>query len=559
MDVRYALSLVLNAHLPYVREYISPTRKVPPNEAALHAAGQTDHAVKTQESRQGYLNLAPGSLEESWFFEAVSETYLPLLDMFSRLEKDKVPFRLGLSFSPLLGQMLDDELLLKKYVAFLDHQIDFGREELERLAGRSEQLALAQGCLDRVMERRAAFANLHEGGIFKALDHYRKRGNIEFLAAPATHAFFPFLCSFPEAVQAQIEVALTFYRYTQGVCPQGFWLPELGWTNELSPLLRSYGFNYTIADSHGVLFGDPPPSRGTFFPVKTPQGLVVFARDFIACSEIAAMKKNPLYRDNNHDAGYELPAERLGPFLANNGARCQTGYKYWNSAGAGSLYDHAGAQAAAEGDAKAFLENSCRRLESASQKMDEIPLSLCAFNADCFGRRWHEGTHFLETLFRLAAESGDIQFAAPSEYLDRFKPSVFEVTLPEFSTWGENGYAEACLDSSNDWIYRHLIRAIDRMVELADRFTEDSGLKERALNQAAREILLAQASDWPVMLYRQECTDFARYKAESAMRNFTTIYEALGSNYISTEWLTGLERRHNIFPNINYRVFRRKR
>ena len=97
------------------------------------------------------------------------------------------------------------------------------------------------------------------------------------------------------------------------------------------------------------------------------------------------------------------------------------------------------------------------------------------------------------------------------------------------------------------------------MTEIAERFPDETGLKERALNQAAREILLGQASDWTKMLYKQEFPEYARNQIEENLRNFTTIYEALGSNYISTEWLTNLERRHNIFPSINYRVFRKKR
>jgi 1,4-alpha-glucan branching enzyme len=146
----------------------------------------------------------------------------------------------------------------------------------------------------------------------------------------------------------------------------------------------------------------------------------------------------------------------------------------------------------------------------------------------------------------------------PQEYLFKQNIPQIETVMPEFSSWGTNGYAEMWLDSSNDWMYRHVIRSLDRMVELAERFPNDSGLKERALNQAAREILLVQSSDWPKMLYSQESPDFARNQIEAGLRNFTTIYEALGSNYISTEWLTSLERRHYLFPNINYRVFRRK-
>jgi 1,4-alpha-glucan branching enzyme len=270
------------------------------------------------------------------------------------------------------------------------------------------------------------------------------------------------------------------------------------------------------------------------------------------------MRKERLYRDNNRDIGYELPMGVPGPFLARNGARYQTGYKYWQAYETDTFYDSAVAQAAAREHARTFLENCCSRLESASQLMEEMPLSLCAFNADDFGRNWYEGPQFLEAMFRLSTGYRDLLFMTPSEYLCRQPISAFEVSLPEFSSWGDNGYAGVWLDSSNDWIYRHLSRSLDRMVELADRFTGNSSLKERALNQAAREVLLAQSADWPIFMYRQECTEYARHQAEDALRNFTTIYESLGSNYISTEWLTKLERRHNIFPHINYRVFKRK-
>ena len=166
---------------------------------------------------------------------------------------------------------------------------------------------------------------------------------------------------------------------------------------------------------------------------------------------------------------------------------------------------------------------------------------------------------FIETLFRECAKSEEVQFLTPAEYLCKLDSGSFQTLIPEFSSWASNGYAETWLDASNDWMYRHTMRALDRMVEIAERFPNNTGLKERALNQAVREILLVLSSDWSKMLYKQDSASYARSRIENSLRNFTTIYEALGSNYISTEWLTHLERRHNIFPNINYRVFRRKR
>jgi 1,4-alpha-glucan branching enzyme len=533
MDVRYAISLVLNAHLPFV-----------------------GGCVRKDEANTG----GAGSVEEGWFFEALSETYLPLLEVFDRLEGDHIPFRLGISFSPLLCQMMSDVTLVKKYLSYTDRQIEFGRRELERTADRPEMYKLAKLYFDRAVDRRILFTERYEGNLLRVFDRYRRKGKIEILAAPATHAFLPFLCPYPESLQAQIEAAIPYYRHHFGRQPQGFWLPELGWIGELEFCLRSYNFSYTIVDSHGLVFGKPAPSRGTFHPVKTPAGLFVLARDFHAVAALDRMAGEGPYRNNNRDVGYELAPEDIGPFLAEAGERRQTGFKYWRTASRGqTVYESETAQAAAVEHARSFLEAQYGRLAEAAKHMKEVPLSLCACDADSLGRFWYEGPQFLEALFRLGAGYREIQFITPAEYLFKQDLSALEVSTPDFSSAGFNGYAETWLDSSNDWMYRHMVRSHDRMVELAERFPDDTGLKERSLNQAAREILLVQSSDWPKMLYRQDSTEYARTQIESALHNFTTIYEALGSNYISTEWLTNTERRHNVFPHINYRIFRRKR
>ncbi|MDR2480159.1 MAG: DUF1957 domain-containing protein, partial [Treponema sp.] len=449
------------------------------------------------------------------------------------------------------------------YLAHIDRQIAFGKRELERTASEQPELQqLAKMYFDRAVDRRAALTGRYEGNILNAFDYYQRKGKIEILGTAATYAFLPFCCPYPEAVQAQIEVALSFYRQYLGIRPQGFWLPELGWSGEIDAHLKQYNFGFTIVDTHGFVFGRPAPVRGTFFPVKTPSGLFVLGRDFYAGKDFQRMAAEGPYRDNSRDSGYELPPEAIVPCVNPNGTRCCTGFKYWKVSlkrGQSEVYDPAAARAAAEEHARSFLEARIGRLSEAAQHMEEVPLSLCTSGAGNFGRYWYEGPRFLEALFRLAPGYRELQFMTPSEYLCRQHIVSVEESIPEFASGGPNGYAEAWLHASSDWMYRHLVRAVDRMVELAERFPDDTGLKERALNQAAREILLAQASDWPKLLYKQDSTEYARRQIEESLRNFTTIYEALGSNYISTEWLTSLERRHNIFANINYRVFRRKR
>jgi 1,4-alpha-glucan branching enzyme len=529
MEYRYALSLVMEAHLPFVREYNK--------EDELSPAG-----------------------EEGRFFEYVSETLLPLLEVFHRLENDHIPFRLAVAISPVLCHMLNDELLQQKYLAYIDKQIEFGRQELERTAGNSELNKLSQGYYNQIVDRRIAYTERYEKNILKAFDFFRRKGKVEILSSCATHAFLPFLSHNPESLQAQMEAPISTYR-RHFSSPQGFWLPCLGWTPVLEPYLRAYNYTYTIVDSHGLLLGKPAPDKGCFFPVKTPNGTFILARDLYAVREIEKIANNELYRNNDKDVGYELSPEIVNRFLSPEGERRRTGYKYWSKTEneQNNIYNPQAASEKVIESTRLFLENTIARLEEASKHMNEVPVSLFANNADYFGRFWHEGSQFIEGLFRMASGYRDVKFVCPSEYIFKQDLSSLQVVEPEFSSSGVNGYAETWLDVSNDWIYRHLYRAMERMTELAERFPDDTGLKERALNQAAREVLLAQSSDWSSLLFKQDSTEYARSNAESALRNFTTIYEALGSNYISTEWLTTLERKHNIFPNINYRVFRRKK
>ncbi|MDR2537486.1 MAG: DUF1957 domain-containing protein, partial [Treponema sp.] len=526
---RNVISIVLNAHAPFIRD-----------------------------------PKVPDTAEERWFFESLSETYLPLLEMFDRLDADHVPFRMALSLSPILCHLCKDELILERYLDYIDRQIEFGAGEIERTKGNEVLQHLAKRFYDTALERRINFTERYEKNIIGVFDRYQRKGRLELLNTAATHAFLPFYTSWPEVIQAQFEVAVSSYRRCFGsreirrtdARSQGFWLPELGWTPELERFFRAYNFGYTIVETHAFALSKPPAPYGSFYPAQTPRGLLLLARDYYAHKDIVDSERgffhDGAYRDNYEDVGYELPVDMIRPFTSAAQARSATGYKYralgYNTSRKGGkpLYDPEKAVQKAREQAITFLDQRVMQFNLAATFMDEAKISLCAYNADTFGRFWHEGTWFLEALFREGAKRETIQFMTPSEYLFKQNLMDFEVIMPGFSSGGVNGYAETWLDASNDWMYRHVTRSLERMIELADRFPNESGIKERLLNQAAREILLAQTSDWAKMLYKKEAAGYARTELETSLRNFTTIYEALASSYISTEWFTTLERRHNV-------------
>jgi 1,4-alpha-glucan branching enzyme len=129
------------------------------------------------------------------------------------------------------------------------------------------------------------------------------------------------------------------------------------------------------------------------------------------------------------------------------------------------------------------------------------------------------------------------------------------VSTPSLSSWGYKGYGEVWLEGSNDWIYRHLHKAADRMVELAQRFPHADGGLRRALNQAARELLLAQSSDWAFIMKTGSHVEYAVRRTKEHILRFTRLYDDILGNRIDEGWLGDIEYRDNIFPEIDYRVY----
>ncbi|HEU5219283.1 MAG TPA: 1,4-alpha-glucan branching protein domain-containing protein, partial [Gemmatimonadales bacterium] len=167
---------------------------------------------------------------------------------------------------------------------------------------------------------------------------------------------------------------------------------------------------------------------------------------------------------------------------------------------------------------------------------------------------WFEGPWFLDALFRRCAEEGsEIQLVTPADYLhEQPENQVSELAM---SSWGAQGYAGMWLDSSNDWIYRHLIPCSRRMVKLADDFPRPSALEGRALSQAARELLLAQASDWAFIIKAGTMVEYAEKRTKEHLLRFLKLHDQLRARAIDERWLAHVEAKDNLFPEIDYRAF----
>ena len=117
------------------------------------------------------------------------------------------------------------------------------------------------------------------------------------------------------------------------------------------------------------------------------------------------------------------------------------------------------------------------------------------------------------------------------------------------------------LNRGNDWIYNQLVECAQRMEGLATHHSKDkvSANTRRALNQCARELLLAQSSDWPFLITNGTSAEYATRRVRDHVSRFHYLADAIEQKDIDEEYLSGVEYVDKIFPNADYGHYRNPR
>ena len=532
-------------------------------------------------------------LEESWLYEAISETYIPLLKNFKKLVDEGVNFRITMSMTPPLLSMLDNKLLQQKYINYLENLIELSEKEIRRTTFNEKMNNLSKYYYERYSEDLRLFRDEFKCDLISQFKHFQDIGVLEIITCGATHGYFPILYVNEKTVRAQIAVGVQTYERYFGKKPRGIWLPECGYVPEADKYLREFGVDYAIVESHGVLYANPTPVYGTLAPIVSPQGFTVFGRDMESSrqvwSSINGYPGDYNYRDFYRDIGYEADYDYIKPYIAHNGVRVHTGIKYHRITGDTDnkdIYDIQWAKDSAERQAGHFLNSRTEQIENASHYMNKPPIVLCPYDAELYGHWWYEGPYWLYILFKkIYYDECNFELITPSEYMDKY-PEI-QQCQPCRSSWGANGYSEVWLNPSNDYAHKHLHTAGDRMCELAYKFRDsydilnnlDNQIKElkkekkpitsitssskyrnaklqvRALNQAARELLLAQSSDWLFIITNNTMVDYAHRRIKDHIGRFTRLYNELNSGKIDRKFLNEIEEKDSVFPDIDYRIY----
>ncbi|MFH1847049.1 MAG: 1,4-alpha-glucan branching protein domain-containing protein [Candidatus Omnitrophota bacterium] len=523
------LALVLHAHLPFVRH--------PEHESFL---------------------------EETWFFEAITDTYIPLIDVFDRLIDDGVDFRITVSLSPTLINMLKDPLLINRYKRHLDKLITLGELEVERTRSDERINKLAFMYLKRFRRVRHVFFDKYQSNILQAFKKFQDLCKVEVITCCATHGYLPLMNLHRNAIRAQVKIAVDTYKEVFGKVPKGIWLPECGYHPGHDEILSEFGIRYFFVETHGILFGSPRPRYGIYSPYVCKSGTAVFGRDMESSKAVWSSKEgypgDYNYREYYRDIGFDLDMDYIKPFINPCGTRLHTGIKYHRITGKDNykdIYDRDSALETAASHAGNFMFNREKQAEYLSSIMDRTPIIVSPYDAELFGHWWFEGPEWLESLLRkIHFDQQAIATLTPGMYLDIY--DKYQVITPSMSSWGYKGYSEVWLDGSNDWIYRHLHKIAEIMEDAAGRYKHTSGVEKRALNQMSRELLLAQSSDWAFIMKTGTFSEYAVNRTKEHIINFLNIYQQLQDNRIDEGSLRHIENKYNVFENIDCSIYAKK-
>ena len=492
---------------------------------------------------------------DRWLYDMLRTAYLPLLETFRALEKDDVPVRLTLGISPTLAAMLGDQALMERFRGDLHaRRTRVGQRLRPTLTDRSigdlglqDRQARDLASLDRLI---SFFEDTLQGDVLAEYKRLWREGRLELITSTATGATLPLLES-RAAMDAQVAVAVEDFERTFGHRPQGMWLPGEVFCLGCDELLARHGIRYFMVDRSALLHGSPRPPHDAVTAVVCPTtGVVAFAIDPPTASAASGSDDDRVIEPG---AGSETALLPIAPHFDISAVSD-------HGASEPNFEDLEQDNPPTEPQAERWLSRAQARLAQITGGDEIPPSSVAVISADPLPHGGPDTAHFVDALLRTAKEGRtELSLVTPTEYLDA-QPSL-PTCEPDFqSALPADGLRPWC-NSDNDWLYRRLDEAEWQMVELARVSVDPDPRMRRALNQAARELLLAQSGDWALMMTHGIAVEYAIARVNGHLAAFGRIRRSLvhpDSHGVVADaaYLEAREKQWNLFPGLDYRVFR---
>ena len=152
---------------------------------------------------------------------------------------------------------------------------------------------------------------------------------------------------------------------------------------------------------------------------------------------------------------------------------------------------------------------------------------VAPYDMELFGHWWHEGTVWLRHVLTLLAGDERVALTTPGAYLASHRPTA-EISIAECS-WGHGGRHGTWANADTAWMWESLSRAEVLHRSLSKGRGALRGPLLAMADQAGRELILLEASDWPFLVTTRQAKEYAE---ERFLRHFAD-YEALAGAALS--------------------------
>ncbi len=471
---------------------------------------------------------------EDWLYEAASETWLPLLAVIDTLTAEGIRPAWTIGLTPILLEQLAHPAFAAGFRHYLGDGLARARvDHAEFTRDGDPHRAWLATRHEALYETQIAQFDAIGGDLVAAFRAHAEAERIELLTSNATHGYHPLLLH-DRCGRAQVRCGVATSERHLGWRPQGAWLPECAYRppgewwppvvhglprfrEGTATLFAEEGVRYFFVEDRLVLHCTPwaeldggsvrplmpgahlAPQRAwhsVLEPVRVVEGgaltpVTVLGR----CNEVAEHVWNA-------EMGYPGDGRYL-EFHKRHGMR---GLQYWRvtsrkaDLGEKEVYHPAAADEATYSHADHFATRVRERLVGHHDGTGGRQGVLCApFDAELFGHWWAEGPRFLLEVARRLHHDGDVAMRTVSEAL-AVSPADKAAALPE-GTWGAGGDHRVWLGEHTFFFWNAEYRAEDRFVDLWHRADWEGDPAARGLlEEAARQLLLLQASDWPFVV-----------------------------------------------------------
>ena len=587
-----AFTFVLHSHMPYAR-----------------LAGRWPHG-------------------EEWIHEAISETYVPLLNALYDLAEEGVQYQITIGLTPILAEQLADPDILDHFDAYLDEKIEAARADIPRFRGetrRSQPVNItAELAAEQALEEEArreetvptpgeadphmaylaewylawyehvkrTFDQRFGRDLIGAFRRLQDEGYIEITTSAATHGYLPLLGT-DSAIYGQIRAGISSYERLFGRRPTAIWLPECAYRpayytedNRLRPGLERFlaeqDLRVFFSETHTITGGQPVGVAageviGPYGEIKrrylVPVSAVIpkrqattfrayYVSDTTAGphadqhSGVAAIGRNNRTGQQVWSADWGYPGDQ--DYREFHRKDHISGIQYWRvtgpkvDLGGKDAYhpDWAAFKVQQHADHFAWLvEQELRAYHDGSG--GDFGIISSNYDTELFGHWWFEGIDWIREVLRRLAANPLVELTTASRFVAEHPPTEV-LHLPE-SSWGMGGTHFTWDNNETHWMWRPIYDAERRMERLVASHPNPDERTHGVLQQAARELLLLESSDWPFLVTTGQAKEYAIQRFSQHTERFNQLAESVEQGQPDVELATRLWELDRVFPNVDYR------